>query len=145
MARGGPGRHSRMVADRRARPSGHRGAAIGAGRDAASVALVTVMWANNEVGTLQPVHEVAAAARPHGIPVHSDAVQAVGQVPVDFGASGLAAMSVSGHKVGGPMGARCWYAQTSSWCPSCMAVDRSATCGQEPWTLPARRALRNRS
>ena len=73
-------------------------------QDAASVALVTVMWANNEVGTLQPVHEVVAAARPHGIPVHSDAVQAVGQVPVDFGASGLAAMSVSGHKVGGPMG-----------------------------------------
>jgi cysteine desulfurase len=73
-------------------------------KDAASVALVTVMWANNEVGTLQPVHEVVAAASPHGIPVHSDAVQAVGQVPVDFGASGLAAMSVSGHKVGGPMG-----------------------------------------
>jgi cysteine desulfurase len=73
-------------------------------KDAASIALVTVMWANNEVGTLQPVHEVVAAASPHGIPVHSDAVQAVGQVPVDFGASGLAAMSVSGHKMGGPMG-----------------------------------------
>ncbi len=73
-------------------------------RDPASVALVTVMWANNEVGTLQPVGEVVAAARAHGVPVHADAVQAVGQVPVDFGASGLAAMSVSGHKLGGPMG-----------------------------------------
>jgi cysteine desulfurase len=73
-------------------------------RNPASVALVTVMLANNEVGTLQPIGEVVAAARPHGIPVHSDAVQAVGQVPVDFRASGLAAMSVSGHKVGGPMG-----------------------------------------
>ena len=73
-------------------------------RDPASVALVTVMWANNEVGTLQPIGEVVAAARPHGIPVHSDAVQAIGQVPVDFRASGLAAMSVSGHKVGGPAG-----------------------------------------
>ena len=73
-------------------------------RDPASVALVTVMWANNEVGTLQPVGEVVAAARAHGVPVHADAVQAVGQVPVDFAASGLAAMSISGHKVGGPMG-----------------------------------------
>jgi cysteine desulfurase len=73
-------------------------------RDPASAALVTVMWANNEVGTLQPVGEVVAAARAHGVPVHADAVQAVGQVAVDFGASGLAAMSVSGHKVGGPMG-----------------------------------------
>ena len=73
-------------------------------REPASVALVTVMWANNEVGTLQPVGEVVAAARAHGVPVHADAVQAVGQVAVDFGASGLAAMSVSGHKVGGPMG-----------------------------------------
>jgi cysteine desulfurase len=73
-------------------------------REPASVALVTVMWANNEVGTLQPVGEVVAAARAHGVPVHADAVQAVGQVPVDFTASGLAAMSVSGHKVGGPMG-----------------------------------------
>ena len=73
-------------------------------RDPTSVALVTVMWANNEVGTLQPVGEVVAAARRYGIPVHSDAVQAVGQVPVDFAASGLAAMSISGHKLGGPMG-----------------------------------------
>jgi cysteine desulfurase len=73
-------------------------------RDPASVALVTVMWANNEVGTIQPLGEVVAAARAHGVPVHADAVQAVGQVPVDFGASGLAAMSVSGHKLGGPMG-----------------------------------------
>jgi cysteine desulfurase len=72
--------------------------------DPASVAMVTVMWANNEVGTLQPLGEVVAAARAHGVPVHADAVQAVGQVPVDFGASGLAAMSVSGHKLGGPMG-----------------------------------------
>lgn len=68
------------------------------------IALISVMWANNEVGTLQPVHEVVQLARPHGIPVHSDAVQAVGQVPVDFAASGLDAMTVSGHKLGGPVG-----------------------------------------
>ncbi len=71
---------------------------------AGEIALISVMWANNEVGTLQPVQEVVQLARPHGIPVHSDAVQAVGQVPVDFAASGLDAMTVSGHKLGGPVG-----------------------------------------
>jgi len=68
-------------------------------------ALLSVMWANNEVGTLQPVADVVALAHQHGVPVHADAVQAVGQVPVDFGSSGLDAMTVSAHKVGGPGGA----------------------------------------
>lgn len=71
---------------------------------AEEVALISVMWANNEVGTLQPVREVVRAARPYGIPVHTDAVQAVGQVEVDFAASGVDAMTVTGHKVGGPVG-----------------------------------------
>ncbi|WFE24299.1 cysteine desulfurase family protein [Solwaraspora sp. WMMD937] len=66
--------------------------------------LVTVMWANNEVGTVQPVTAVAAMAARAGVPLHTDAVQAVGQVPVDFAASGAAALSVSGHKLGGPAG-----------------------------------------
>jgi cysteine desulfurase len=74
-------------------------------RDPASVALVSVMWANNEVGTLQPIDEVVALAAQHGIPVHTDAVQAVGAVPVDFEASGVDALSFTGHKVGGPYGA----------------------------------------
>lgn len=69
-----------------------------------AVALVSVMWANNEVGTVQPLAEVVQLAHAHGVPVHADAVQAVGQVPVDFGASGLDAMTVSGHKLGGPTG-----------------------------------------
>jgi cysteine desulfurase len=73
-------------------------------RDPETVALVSVMWANNEVGTVQPVAELASVAREYGIPVHCDAVQAVGQLPVDFQASGLDAMTVTGHKLGGPLG-----------------------------------------
>jgi cysteine desulfurase len=72
--------------------------------DPQSVALVSVMWANNEVGTVQPVGDVTAIAREHGIPVHTDAVQAVGQVPVDFAGSGVDAMTLTGHKIGGPYG-----------------------------------------
>jgi cysteine desulfurase len=72
--------------------------------DPDSVAFVTVMWANNEVGTVQPVHEIAAIGRAAGVPVHSDAVQAAGQLPVDFAASGLDAMTITGHKIGGPLG-----------------------------------------
>ncbi|SEE41624.1 cysteine desulfurase family protein [Jiangella alba] len=72
--------------------------------DPESVALITVMWANNEVGTVQPVGEVVAVAHEHGIAVHSDAVQAVGALPVHFGDSGLDAMTVSGHKAGAPVG-----------------------------------------
>lgn len=73
-------------------------------RDPGSVALVSVMWANNEVGTLQPIDEVVAIAAEHGIPVHTDAVQAVGHVPVDFAASGVDALTLTGHKLGGPYG-----------------------------------------
>ncbi|MER5973450.1 cysteine desulfurase family protein [Streptomyces sp. NPDC002055] len=73
-------------------------------RDPSDVALVTVMWANNEIGTVQPVRELAAVAAESGIPMHADAVQAFGQLPLDFAASGLAAMTVSGHKIGGPYG-----------------------------------------
>jgi len=72
--------------------------------DPESVALVSVMWANNEVGTVQPIAEIAAVAHEFGILVHSDAVQAAGQLDVDFTRSGLDLMSVSGHKVGGPQG-----------------------------------------
>lgn len=73
--------------------------------DPTSVALVSVMWANNETGVLQPVEAVVAAAHAHGVPVHTDAIQAVGSVPVDVAASGVDLLTATAHKVGGPHGA----------------------------------------
>jgi cysteine desulfurase len=74
-------------------------------RNPESVALVTVMWANNEVGTVQSINELAAVAHEYDVPMHTDAVQAVGAVPVDFAASGVDALTMTGHKLGGPPGA----------------------------------------
>ena len=68
------------------------------------VALVSLLWANNEVGTIQPVDAVVALAAAHGVPVHCDAVSAFGHVPIDFNETGLAALSISAHKIGGPVG-----------------------------------------
>ena len=68
------------------------------------VALISVMWANNEVGTIQPIAELSAVAAEFDVPMHSDAIQAIGAVPVDFAASGLSALSVAAHKFGGPTG-----------------------------------------
>jgi len=69
------------------------------------VALVSIMWANNEVGTIMDIAELASVASEFGVPMHSDAVQAVGQLPVDFTAAGLSALSITAHKFGGPTGA----------------------------------------
>ncbi|MDI5962785.1 cysteine desulfurase family protein [Streptantibioticus silvisoli] len=71
-------------------------------RDPDDVALVTVMWANNEVGTVNPIPQLAEVAHEFGVPLHTDAVQAFGQLRLDFAASGADALTVSGHKVGGP-------------------------------------------
>jgi cysteine desulfurase len=72
--------------------------------DPESVALVSVMWANNEVGTVQPIRELADIAHRYGIPIHTDAVQALGSLEVSFSASGVDAMSITAHKLGGPVG-----------------------------------------
>ncbi|WP_290051837.1 cysteine desulfurase family protein [Amycolatopsis solani] len=72
--------------------------------DPEAVALATVMWANNEVGTINPIADLAAVCAEFEIPLHTDAVQAVGAVPVDFAASGAAALTLTGHKLGGPLG-----------------------------------------
>ena len=76
--------------------------ALGDGTD---VAVASVMWANNEIGTVSDLAALAATAHAVGVPLHTDAVQAVGQLPVDFGASGVDALTMTGHKLGGPMGA----------------------------------------
>ena len=73
-------------------------------QDPAGVALISIMWANNEVGTVQPIAELAGLAAEHQIPFHSDAVQAAGQLPVSLAASGATALTITAHKIGGPVG-----------------------------------------
>ncbi|MBV9315323.1 MAG: cysteine desulfurase [Pseudonocardia sp.] len=67
-------------------------------------ALVSVMWANNEVGTVNPIAELAAIAHEFGVPLHTDAVQAAGILPINFATCGADALTVTGHKLGGPYG-----------------------------------------
>ena len=69
-----------------------------------SIALISLMWVNNETGLITPITQVASIAAKHGIPVHSDAVAAFGHVPISFKNSGLATMAISGHKFGAPVG-----------------------------------------
>ena len=69
-----------------------------------AIALCTVMWANNEVGTIEPVERIAELCKEQGVPFHTDAVQVLGQVPMNLGALGADAVTISSHKVGGPFG-----------------------------------------
>lgn len=73
-------------------------------RDPERTALISVMAANNEIGTLQPIAEIGEVAAELGIPFHVDAVQALGQIPLDFAALKATAMTITAHKIGGPVG-----------------------------------------
>lgn len=68
------------------------------------IALISLMWANNEIGVVHPIEEIVALAKPHSIPVHSDAIAALGHIPVNFAASGVSALTITGHKIGSPVG-----------------------------------------
>lgn len=80
------------------------GAAAAIERAGDEASLVSAMWANNEVGAINPVEQIAAAAKAQDVPYHTDAVQAVGHIPMGFDIAGLTALSLSGHKLGGPTG-----------------------------------------
>ncbi len=69
-----------------------------------AAALCSVMWANNEIGTVQPVQQIAALCRERAVPFHTDAVQVLGQLPMDLTALGADAVTITSHKIGGPWG-----------------------------------------
>jgi cysteine desulfurase len=69
------------------------------------LALCSVMWANNEIGTVQPVDRIASLCRDAGVPFHTDGVQVLGHVPIDLDRLGATAVTFSSHKIGGPFGA----------------------------------------
>jgi cysteine desulfurase len=74
-------------------------------------ALVSILWANNETGVLQPMERIAALARERGIPIHADATQAIGKIPIDLRDIPVDFLSLSAHKFNGPKGVGCLIAR----------------------------------
>lgn len=103
-----------------------------------ATALVSIMLANNEVGTIEPIRELAAVAHAHGAPFHTDAVQAVGHIPVDVQELGIDALSLSAHKFHGPRGVGALYLRKGFSIPSLITGGaRNAVSAPVPRTSQA--------
>lgn len=97
-------------------------------------ALVTIMYANNEIGTIQPIAEIGAVCKAHGVLLHTDAVQAVGNVEIDVKAQNIDLLSLSGHKFHGPKGTGALYCRKGIRLPNLIdggAQERGKRAGTE--------------
>ena len=97
-------------------------------------ALVTIMYANNEIGTIQPIAEIGAVCKAHGVLFHTDAVQAVGNVEIDVKAQNIDLLSLSGHKFHGPKGTGALYCRKGIRLPNLIdggAQERGKRAGTE--------------
>lgn len=100
--------------------------------------VATCMWANNETGAIQPIEEIATRANATGTPVHVDAVQAVGKVPINFSDLGITSLAASAHKFGGPAASVCF------WPSAVLRPSRSPTAAAKSRYSPRHRGRRGR-